>query len=184
MGKLIYLNYKGGSDMDRRQDISARVKEVREIYGIYGAAIDPIDITKELQIKVYQKQNLKIKGESVSGAIVKNQDDIVIFLNANDSRLRRRFTLAHEIAHYFLHFEETEEFVDFHRDNKKINNEIESDADEFAACLLMDECEVKKRFKRCEAIPLPLEITINMLSNIFIVSKQAMYIRLRKLGLI
>lgn len=44
----------------------------------------------------------------VSGFIVKRDDgQICIYVNEDDSITRQRFTIAHELAHYYLHYRES-----------------------------------------------------------------------------
>ena len=53
-------------------------------------------------------------------------------------RESKRFIIAHELSHYFLHYKPQQaEPMFMHRENIKGKNEEENDADYFAACLLM-----------------------------------------------
>lgn len=166
----------------KTSDISKKAKKVKEDYGLYGTAIDPIIIAEENGINIIQKSNLNIKGEPVSGAIIKSGSDITIYVNANDNKNRKRFTIAHELAHFFLHLDKDKELVDFKRDDSK--NPIELEADEFAGCLLMDEALVEEWYNKTNSIGLSNERVIDIMSQIFVVSSPAMYKRLRKLGLL
>lgn len=56
-------------------------------------------IAREFGIKVFTSP----LEQGVSGQIAKEGDDFVIRVNKYESRQRQRFTLAHELAHFFLH---------------------------------------------------------------------------------
>ncbi|NRY59831.1 ImmA/IrrE family metallo-endopeptidase [Clostridium beijerinckii] len=164
------------------KSIAEEAKKVREKYGLIGTAIDPTIIAKENDIKIVEKSNLKLKGELVSGAIIKDESDIMIILNAEDSKNRKRFTIAHELAHYFLHLDKNVKFVDYKRSDSSDPKEL--DADEFAGCLLMGEELVKEKFKKAKSIGLDNDGIVNVLSGIFVVSNSAMYTRLKRLELL
>jgi Zn-dependent peptidase ImmA (M78 family) len=185
MGKILSFNNfnysKGGVVMDKKI-IAEKANEVREKYGLIGTAVDPVLIAMELGINVYQKSNLRMNDEPVSGAIVKNNSDIIIYINAEDNNNRQRFTIAHELAHYYLHMDKNKQFVDFKRSEN--DNIEEREADEFAGCLLMEESHVRERFCKAKLGRLSDEITVNLLSRIFAVSTGAMYTRIRRLGLL
>ncbi len=71
-----------------------------------------VALAQELGLKIYETNELK---KNESGAIKKEGDDYVIYLNASDPTTRKRFTIAHEIAHFLLHKElldNNREFVD------------------------------------------------------------------------
>ncbi|MCD3340466.1 ImmA/IrrE family metallo-endopeptidase, partial [Clostridium botulinum] len=60
----------------------------------------------------------------------------------------------------------------------------EKEADEFAGCILMDEKEIRNRYKKATSIGMTEDTKISILANIFNVSKPAMYTRLKNLELI
>lgn len=74
-------------------------------------------------------------GDDVSGAI--NHAERVIYVNSNESPVRQRFTLAHEIGHAALHAGES--VIDYRKniDSPDPNNTKEVQANQFAANLLM-----------------------------------------------
>lgn len=182
MGKLIFIKGLNRGDKMNKNIACNKANEVREQYGLIGAAIDPLVITKELGIKVLEKSKLTADGKPVSGAIIKEGNEISIYLNAEDSKFRKRFTIAHELGHYYLHLDKTKYFVDLKRSNSLEPEELQ--ADEFAGCLLMNEKEIKSRYKMAESIGLNQEGIINILSTIFAVSTHAVYVRLKNLGVI
>jgi len=95
-----------------------------------------------------------------------------IFLNANDSVVRRTFSLAHEIGHYVLHKNEKVAYrVDrysYEKDDKEAMQETE--ANFFAATLLMP----KVRFVSL----LESGYSLDMLADYFAVSRLAIENRL------
>ena len=60
----------------------------------------------------------------------------VIVINASHSARRRRFTVAHELAHYVLH-KQVGETLFAHREEEGAGGAEERQADAFAACVLM-----------------------------------------------
>ncbi|KGM93328.1 ImmA/IrrE family metallo-endopeptidase (plasmid) [Clostridium botulinum] len=162
------------------------VNEIKERYAIIGPSVNPIDIANELSINVYEVDNLNANGEKVSGAISHNDGDIDIYVNAQDTNERKKFTIAHELGHYFLdHLNKNPKMVDllFRDDNHNLAKE-EKEADEFAGCILMDEKEIRNRYKKATSIGMTEDTKISILANIFNVSKPAMYTRLKNLELI
>lgn len=56
-----------------------------------------VDFANEIGIEVFTKD----MSDFISGAITKEGNQYQILLNSNHSENRMRFTLAHELAHYF-----------------------------------------------------------------------------------
>lgn len=186
MGKIIFIsNYNninvGGNNMSK-ESICRKVRQIREEYGLIGTAVDPTVIAEENGIKILERRNLTINGEPVSGAIIKKDNNITIYINEGDKKERKRFTLAHEIAHYYLHLDKDKQIVDLKRST--FRDVTEDEADEFAGCLLMDENHVRERYSMARSIGLNNEGIVSVLSKIFLVSNAAMYTRLKNLGML
>ncbi len=132
--------------------------------------------------------------EDLSGVLVKERGQVVIGVNARHAVARQRFTVAHELGHFFLKHA-GEVFVDktlrheatvIRRDGKSSlgvhGDEVE--ANQFAAELLMPRKliseQVSKRLAKKVHIT-PEEIVAD-LAGVFKVSAQAMEIRLTNLG--
>lgn len=108
-----------------------------------GFPVDPVQIAKELGIDVFEAD----LPATVSGALIKEKDqDPAIFLNAKDSRNRKRFTCAHEIGHFIWrqgNDGEQYEYLDLRGDHSSTGtNPEEVFANQFAANLLMPAKEV------------------------------------------
>lgn len=77
--------------------------------------------------------------DDVSGFLQRHDNQWVIGINAFHHKNRQRFTLAHELGHYFLH-RDRGEFVDkalFRSETEQ--DALEYDANKFASILLMPE---------------------------------------------
>lgn len=69
--------------------------------------------------------------------ISENKEERIIGVNYNRTLEEKRFIVAHELAHYYLHYNKDLKGAYMHREHIKGKNEIENDADFFAACILM-----------------------------------------------
>lgn len=141
-------------------------------------------------------------GIGVSGALFLDEDVAVIGVNPEESRERRRFTIAHEIGHFYLHKRSSALFVDkdvllrgkkiggvqvLFRDGNSSTGELklEREANAFAAALLMPASILAK-----EITSLNLEDyahdedIIKELAKKFGVSSIAMTYRLTNLGIL
>jgi Zn-dependent peptidase ImmA (M78 family) len=142
---------------------------------------------------VAQRLNLTMEaaalGENVSGMLVVKGDRGAIGYNSAHARVRQRFTISHEIAHYLLHAKKNEKaqlFIDrhvaFRRDEKSSagvdNDEVE--ANQLGAALLMPKSLVQQEVKR----NLDDDDAISLLANRFQVSTAAMSNRLANLRLL
>jgi Zn-dependent peptidase ImmA (M78 family) len=106
-------------------------------------------------------------------------EDPTILLNQRDSRIRRRFTCALERGHFVWQSAESNEYarVDLRGSRLSTGEDPEEIyANEFAACLLMPDEEVKMYF---ELGMDDLELALR-----FNVSREAMKFRLIDLGLV
>ena len=117
------------------------------------------------------------EGKKYSGYVDHNRK--VIAVNSSDSIRRQRFTCAHEIGHIVLHGDDTN-YVDYRSnaiDNPDYNAVKESEANYFAACLLMPEDMYKAAYKKCSG-------DLYSIANEFAVSYEAATHRASSLGLI
>lgn len=116
--------------------------------------------------------------DHISGKIECVADnDYLITVNANHHENRQRFTIAHELGHYFLrHGNKHDTFETMYRDGHL--NAEEMEANTFAAELLMPSNAIK------HCVFEENMTNIETLAEKFWVSNQAMLIRLNHLGLI
>ena len=131
-------------------------------------------------------------GDNVSGMLVVENDRGAIGYNSSHARVRQRFTVAHEIAHYLLHLKKNlrsqlfiDPFVIFRRDDNSStgNDREEVEANRFAAALLMPSTLVLKEIKK-QDLDLDDEDALAFLAKRFRVSIVAMTYRLNTLGLL
>lgn len=113
----------------------------------------------------------------------------------NSYEPRKRFTLAHEIAHYCLHSDKHNGFVDT-RNNMSRNGSYwdayESEANTFAAQLLMPKFLIIKEAQRLicnykienNNEKIPFNYFVGRMSDYFNVSNSAMEYRLKSMGIL
>lgn len=137
---------------------------------------------------IVAKRGIQIKpydlGEDVSGVLLLDRDKSVIGYNPNESPVRRRFTIAHELGHYELHRTHSELFVDkkiLFRNQDSSTGEFkkEMEANAFAAAILMPKFLIDREVNKLGYIN---EASVKKLADTFKVSQQAMTIRLTKLN--
>lgn len=141
---------------------------------MYRIPVDVIKIAKANDINVYEGELDK----KISGAIKYDNTTkkFEILLNRNDIKTRKRFTLAHELGHFFLH---NEILIndEIHIDAMfRMPSENEKEVDYFAGALLMNRTLLEKVCQETKSI--------SELAELFDVSVSAMTVRLDKLGLL
>ena len=116
------------------------------------------------------------------------RNEFTIFVNTDKLETRQYFTIAHELGHYFLHQSVIKkEKIIIDSENSSENRalfrldvyeytKIETEANNFAASLIMPTDLVKKAWKIFE--------NVQECAKVFNVSASAMSIRLEKLNLI
>jgi len=164
------------------ESVLNKVNEIRKKYNLSSVPVDLSSIieSENITVKVTDLSQLERRaGRKISGLITieKEKENKIILINSCDAETRRKFTLAHELGHYFLHTDNNPNenvIISF----RGLNNQREREADWFATALIMPEDKVKEEYNKA-FIP-----SINYLAKIFEVSPTAMSIRLRELGLI
>ena len=139
--------------------------------------------------EVASKLNIKIgrePSEDFSGLLIRKDGNALIGVNNNESNVRQRFTIAHELGHYFLHPKQ-DSFVDY-RDNNTNKREMmrtprERQANAFAAALLMPRSKLVKDVKAVFKQGVDVD-DISELAQKYEVSDEAMKYRLMNLHLI
>lgn len=106
-----------------------------------GIDVLPLDVERLAEALGLQVGYMPMD-DGLSGILEKTSGGWRILINSFHHPLRRRFTIAHEIAHYLLHRKQKDRFEDllFAR-RTSMNDRIEREADKFAAELLMPESE-------------------------------------------
>ena len=138
----------------------------------------PVDITAmatELGLAVYESYDLP---HGISGKIARNggaSSGYSISVNANEAYCRRRFTVAHECAHYLLHRAKIgDELSDDALYRSKLDTKEEFEANNQAADLLMPRWLLNEYIRNGLA-------GIADLASTFEVSEPAMKVRVRYL---
>jgi len=168
-------------------------KRAAELYDEHFNATDAIfkgrfatdlpTILQKLGIKIVIRSLKDYEGlvakPNVSGYLWKNGNEFAIFLEEKDSLERKRFTIAHEIAHKVLnHIDDNKHVSIFFRDEfsaKGVNAE-EIAANAFAATLLMPEKIIRHVYT--------LTSDVAMTARYLGVSDTAARIRLDNLGIL
>lgn len=165
----------------RKQDIENFARQTLIDHGMYSIPVDPVVLANKLGIRV---SNAVFSDESLSGMVAKHGERNALLVNESDSPQRKRFTIAHELAHVLLHMQNGGEFIDkdidfFRTENSgeiTSANKEEVEANIFAAALLMDSEFVKRAWLDTKSI--------DKMAKLFKVSESAISIRLTSLGLI
>lgn len=137
---------KGVLYMSVNDEIENKATEIAKKYND-EFPVNPIAIATRNGIKVYEKE-LK---DTIDGGIVKRiNGQYEIYVNSNMSLARKRFTIAHELGHYFLHQSQQKEgtIVDYRDYDSSIGvSQREIAANNFAAALLMNRDSIIKAWK-------------------------------------
>lgn len=191
MGKVIYLNkfLKNNKTRGSKMSIDKKARTILEKFDLLELPVDPLKLANIENIDVYNANFKKIgKEDYVLGAIKKDENKkISIYVNEKDTYNRRRFTIAHELGHFYLgHLNEsTNQIVELERNaGYNTSNNIEVEANQFAAALLMEKNAVTENFRILKNANCTIDYTTSTLSDLFGVSQQAMKYRLKNLGLI
>lgn len=134
-------------------------KLLNQVFGVdrFPVAVEDIALQYSQQ-KFRDAPITKIQGEDLQGfdgmlAVNKRRDKWMILYNsAVSSEGRKRFTVAHEFGHYLLHRHQRDEFAcgagDIETSGEgKGSKDIEKEADEFAATLLMPLDDFRRQVK-------------------------------------
>ena len=169
-----------------------KARELLTALGFCAPPYDPFDIAKKLDITV--TDNAELDNLRNSGYIQNNGGRIKIWLNPLDGDARQRFTLAHELGHY-IHdilpdIGRSETIKDtpttLHRSGE--SDEKEYRANRFAANLLMPRSDIFEQAERLvEAAPnkeMYPEDLVAAMAETFCVSKPAMTVRLKSVGIL
>lgn len=123
----------------RRQLCETKSREVLRDLGIASLPVDPIWIAEQRGIMVQAKS---AESRGVSGMLVRAGDEYAIaYATHIENPGFQRFSIAHELGHYFLtgHPEELFANADVHHSRAGFGSSdvLELEADHFAAALLM-----------------------------------------------
>lgn len=157
-----------------RNSLEEKAKQILRETEFFG--IMPVDI---LQIaNVYGIEVFEASLDSLTSGFIKmtSNNNFEIVLRNSDSKERKRFTLAHEVAHFILHkhkFTANKMHIDRLNRDDNIDSKEEKEANYFAGALLMQEENVIKL--------LDANISIHQMSEAFEVSESAMNSRIAEM---
>lgn len=126
--------------------------------------------------------------DEASGSITRRGETFTVTVNSLESPNRKRFTAAHELAHYLFHRDLMGDGLKMHRHVDKLfngskqsddgifNRDHEVQANRIAAQIIMPKPLVEEKFAEIKDLA--------KLAETFRVSKSAMEIRCKGLGLI
>jgi Zn-dependent peptidase ImmA (M78 family) len=161
----------------------------------------PIDVEKIVHLlDVKLDETADFDNLTTAGSVSLNSDHAKIWVNPieNDFEPRKRFTIAHEIAHLILHIDPENGVKEFIDTKKTLNRKDsywdskEYEANNFAAQLLMPVFLLKRHGKEIiddykklnNGTNMPLRLFLKEMALLFNVSEPAMKYRLKNIGAI
>jgi Zn-dependent peptidase ImmA (M78 family) len=164
-------------------------REVKRLLNSYSILKPPVPVDKIAERLGLELMLMELDAD-MSGALIRSDDGetVMIAVNETHSRVRRRFTVAHEIAHYVLGHLTDEphidrEFTAIHRNevSSQATDPREIKANTFAASLLMPEDFLLKDFVKSGGFD---GLALSQMALRYQVSEQALKYRLANLGLL
>lgn len=168
---MITMQYFPAKACNVRKDaVETFAAEFAEAIG-YKAGGDLEQIVESLGGRIHL-QSFDEARKSDASIQVRTKGDFDIFLPAHTTFERDRFSIAHEIGHYLLHYPMTNKPMKAQRFG---SNRVEWEANWFAAGFLMPEREFRKKFRETRSP--------TYLARHFKVSVSAVQARMKALGL-
>lgn len=153
----------------------------QKIYKKYASSIpfDVISFAQDLGIEVLESDQLE---KTTRGYIKEfSNNKMVICVNKNNYFNRKRFTIAHELGHYFLHRSalskiriDAEDYEPMYHDETL--DQQEKDANDFGASILMPQEPFTKLWNQ-------KDYPVEAMAKYFLVSELAIETRAKFLGL-
>jgi Zn-dependent peptidase ImmA (M78 family) len=175
---------------NHRSNIDSRVEELLSKHQIQNSPVPVKRIATDEGLMLLESPF----PSDVSGALVRSGRVVAIAVNLSQHANRQRFTIAHELAHFFLKHSEGEDHLDrkftvLRRDENSstATDENEIQANYFAACLLMPEEFLRRdvvQFAKFNGETVLGQQEVLSLAKKYQVSPAAMGYRLVNLGLI
>ena len=175
----------------KQSDVKKMAEKFCDKYDINTYPVEIIRICNENGLKVFEEY----LDDDVSGLIVVDEKEWpkygtnqFILVNLVESASRRRFTIAHELAHFVLH--RNGSYLYAHRDINTegiVRSKIEQEANYFAANILMPEKLIREKVDDLKNEiwgKLPNFVLIHEIADHFVVSESAAEVRLKQLGII
>jgi len=159
--------------------IEEKATQILKKHGLFSVPVNPVTLANKLGITV---NNAVFSDDNLSGMIAKRGENISILVNQSDPPYRKRFTIAHELGHHFLHLLQDGQFVDNKIDlfremeTSDGQKKYEVQANQFASALLMPSILLKEAFESHDG-------EVEYLARLFNVSEEALGYRLQKLSL-
>lgn len=160
-----------------RQELVKKAREFCWKNNIDSYPVDIVTLCNQLGFRVFEEY----LPPAVSGFVIVQRERLekygcsqVIVINLSDSPRQRRFTIAHELAHYLLHRREGEALY-AHRETRLVNC-MEREADLFAAGILMPEQLVREALRQWNAQErgaAPLYLQVRYIADAFAVTESA-----------
>ena len=159
-------------------NIEERVEEILSKYNGGNVPINVLEIAKKGNVLVKYAPSTKF-----SGLLYRKDDTAFMAISSSESNVRQRFTIAHELGHFFLH-PQKDTFVEFRDNEKNIARGIkEIQANQFAAALLMPRKFLGKDVQNFKETGITKSVT-EFLAKKYHVSEEAMTFRLLNLNFI
>lgn len=162
------------------ENIELKAEHVLSFLNVKTTPVPIEEIASRTQIKISRAPS-----RDFSGLLIRKDGHALIGVNSDEAPVRQRFTIAHELGHFYLHPQQ-DAFVDY-RNRKGTKKDEDStikerQADMFAAALLMPRKNLSKDFKDISR-GLSDEEATGILAKRYEVSEDAMKFRLKNLGL-
>ncbi|MDP2598863.1 MAG: ImmA/IrrE family metallo-endopeptidase [Candidatus Liptonbacteria bacterium] len=153
-------------------------QKAQDVVGALKLSAAPVDVEKIAILHGIEVG--RAPSPKFSGILIRKNGKSLLGLNSSESDVRQRFTVAHELGHYFLHGNR-DVFVEYRENKKRLGQRHslkEMQANMFAAALLMPEEQLKKDVTAMEKSGILENCHIEVLARKYDVSEQAMNIRL------
>jgi len=147
-----------------------------DTYGGFDKIELPVNLGKIIERYQLKLVTSEFNDERISG--IYSKPERTIYITEGGISTRKAFTIAHELAHFFLHNQKQAE-VFYRTDGLVLDQEasiVEREANVFAAALLMPEALVKSYWSSFKSI--------HVITQAFYVTYSAAYFRLLNLGII
>lgn len=188
-GKKNNSTHKGRFTMEKNL-IDQKVEQALNLIGYQNGEVDIMNIARNLGFTVGIANlpewddgfiiidNNKTHIQQITGV----KTDKIIGVNDKRDLQKKRFTIAHEIGHYMLHYAQNKSKLYAHREDKKGKNKEENDADYFAASVLMPKEQFKAKYDELKNKNLSTDDIITLLQKHFSVPYESAERRIKEVS--